>query len=138
MCKEVDGLCLKLHNCTPGLVRTSAESTPYKGATSPIPLEPLLLLLLLLLLLHVCILKYASCNTQLHLKVLPVRKKCVLHITTMFVILPQLSLILSLTSFTYSLQVLLLHLITLHDSHTNTHTLGTTPLEERWACCKGM
>jgi len=31
-------------------VRTSAESTPYKGATSPIPLEPLLLLLLLLLL----------------------------------------------------------------------------------------
>jgi hypothetical protein len=39
-----------LHYCTPGLVRTSAESTPYKGATSPIPLEPLLLLLLLLLL----------------------------------------------------------------------------------------
>jgi len=34
------------------LVRTSAESTPYKGATSPIPLEPLLLLLLLLLLFY--------------------------------------------------------------------------------------
>ena len=50
MCKEVDGLCLMLHYCTPWLVRTSAESTPYKGATSPIPLEPLLLLLLLLLL----------------------------------------------------------------------------------------
>ena len=46
MCKEVDGLCLKLHYFTPGLVRTSVESTPYKGATSPIPLEPLLLLLL--------------------------------------------------------------------------------------------
>ena len=44
MCKDVDGLRLKLHNCTPGLVKTSAESTPYKGATSPIPLEPLLLL----------------------------------------------------------------------------------------------
>ena len=55
MCKEVDGLCLKLHCCTPGLVRTSAESTPYKGATSPIPLEPLLLLLLLLLLLVVVV-----------------------------------------------------------------------------------
>jgi hypothetical protein len=54
VCKEVDGLCLKLHYCTPGLVRTSAESTPYKGATSPIPLEPLLLLLLLLLLLFHC------------------------------------------------------------------------------------
>ena len=53
MCKEVDGLCLKLHYCTPGLLRTSAESTPYKGATSPIPLEHLLLLLLLLLLLFV-------------------------------------------------------------------------------------
>ena len=39
MCKEVDGLCLKLHYCTPGLVRTSAKSTPYKG---------LLLLLLLI------------------------------------------------------------------------------------------
>ena len=38
MCKEVDGLCLRLHYCTPGLVRTSAESTPYKGATSPIPI----------------------------------------------------------------------------------------------------
>jgi len=49
MCKEVDGLCLKLHYCTPGLVRTCPESTPYKGATSPLPLEPLLLLLLLLL-----------------------------------------------------------------------------------------
>jgi len=35
-------------------VRTSAGSTPYKGATSPIPLEPLLLLLLLLLLLFLC------------------------------------------------------------------------------------
>ena len=29
--KEVDGLCPELHYCTPGLVRTSAESTPYKG-----------------------------------------------------------------------------------------------------------
>jgi len=46
----VDGLCLKLHSCTPGLVRTSAESTPYKGATSPILLLLLLLLLSLLLL----------------------------------------------------------------------------------------
>jgi len=51
VCKEVDGLCLRLHCCAPRLVRTSAGSTPYKGATSPIPLEPLLLLLLLLLLL---------------------------------------------------------------------------------------
>jgi len=41
-----------LHCCTPGLVRTSAGSTPYKGTTSPIPIEPLLLLLLLLLLLY--------------------------------------------------------------------------------------
>ena len=40
MCKEVDGLCLKLYFCTPGLVRTSADSTPYIGANSPIPLEP--------------------------------------------------------------------------------------------------
>ena len=39
----------KLHCSTPGLVRTSAGSTPYKGTTSPIPIEPLLLLLLLLL-----------------------------------------------------------------------------------------
>jgi hypothetical protein len=30
-------------------VRTSAGSTPHKGTTSPIPIEPLLLLLLLLL-----------------------------------------------------------------------------------------
>jgi len=29
---------------TPGLVRTIAESSLYKSATSPIPLEPLLLL----------------------------------------------------------------------------------------------
>jgi len=47
--REVSGLCLKLHYCTPGLVRSSAGSTPYKGTTSPIPIEPLLLLLLLLL-----------------------------------------------------------------------------------------
>jgi hypothetical protein len=50
VCREVSGLCHKLHYCTPGLVRTSAGSTPYKGANSPIPIEPLLLLLLLLLL----------------------------------------------------------------------------------------
>ena len=50
VCREVSGLCLKLHYCTPGLVRTSAGSNPYKGTTSPIPIEPLLLLLLLLLL----------------------------------------------------------------------------------------
>ena len=48
MCGEVSGWCLKLHCCTPGLVRTSAGSTPYKGTTSPILIEPLLLLLLLL------------------------------------------------------------------------------------------
>jgi len=47
--KEVDGLWLKLHYCTPGLVRAIAESTPYKSVTSPTPLEPYLLLLLLLL-----------------------------------------------------------------------------------------
>jgi len=52
VCREVSGWCLKLHCCTPGLVRTSAGSTPYKGTTSPIPIEPLLLLLLLLLLLE--------------------------------------------------------------------------------------
>ena len=50
MCKEVGGLWLKLHYCILKLVKTSAESTPYKGATSSIHLEPLLLLLLLLLL----------------------------------------------------------------------------------------
>ena len=44
VCREVSGLCLKLHYCTPGLVRTSAGSTPYKGTTSPIPIQPLLLL----------------------------------------------------------------------------------------------
>ena len=49
--REVSGWCLKLHCCTPGLVRTSAESTPYKGTTSPITIEPLLLLLLLLLIM---------------------------------------------------------------------------------------
>ena len=52
-------------------------------------------ILLLLLLLNVCIFKYASYKTQLNLKVLPVRKKCVLHIMIMFVILLQLSLFLS-------------------------------------------
>jgi len=50
VCREVSGWCHKLHYCTPGMVRTSARSTPYKGTTSPIPTEPLLLLLLLLLL----------------------------------------------------------------------------------------
>jgi len=49
VCREVSGCCLKLHCCTPGLVRTSAGSTSYKGTTSPIHIEPLLLLLLLLL-----------------------------------------------------------------------------------------
>ena len=34
----MSGLCLKLHYCTPGLVRTSTGSTPYKGTTSPIPI----------------------------------------------------------------------------------------------------
>jgi len=43
VCREVSGWCLKLHCCTPGLVRTSAGSTPYKGTTSPIPIEPSLL-----------------------------------------------------------------------------------------------
>jgi len=47
VCREVSGWCLKLHYCTPGLVRTSAGSTPYKGTTSPKPIEPVLLLLLL-------------------------------------------------------------------------------------------
>ena len=51
VCREVSGLCLKLHYCTPGLLRTSAGSTPYKGTTSPIPIELLLLLLLLLLII---------------------------------------------------------------------------------------
>ena len=46
MCREVSGWRLKLHCCTPGLVRASAGSTPYKGTTSPIPIETLLLLLL--------------------------------------------------------------------------------------------
>ena len=40
MRKEVNGLCRKLHNCTPRLVRTSVESTPYKFANSQIPFEP--------------------------------------------------------------------------------------------------
>ena len=39
VCKEVNGFHLKLHYCTPGLVRTSAESTSYKGTTSLILLE---------------------------------------------------------------------------------------------------
>jgi len=43
-------------------VRTSAESTPYKGATSPIPLEPLLLLLLLLLLFTAVELSLSASN----------------------------------------------------------------------------
>jgi len=47
VCREVSGWCLKLHYCTPGQVRTSARSTPYKSTTPPIPIEPLLLLLLL-------------------------------------------------------------------------------------------
>jgi len=36
----VNGLCFKLHFCTHRVVRTSAESTPYKSATSPIPFNP--------------------------------------------------------------------------------------------------
>ena len=51
MCREVNGLCLKLRYRTPGLGRTSAESAPDKGTTSPIPIEPLMLLLFLLFLL---------------------------------------------------------------------------------------
>jgi hypothetical protein len=50
VCREVYGLWLKLHNSKPGLVRTSGRSTPCKGTTSPIPIEPFILLLLLLLL----------------------------------------------------------------------------------------
>jgi hypothetical protein len=46
MCREVSGLCRKLHYCSPGWVRTSAESACYKGTASPIPIELLLLLLL--------------------------------------------------------------------------------------------
>jgi hypothetical protein len=51
VCREVYGLWLKLHNSKPGLVRTSGRSTPYKGTTSPIPIEPFILQLLLLLVL---------------------------------------------------------------------------------------
>jgi hypothetical protein len=40
----VNGLCLKLHFCTPGVVRTSTESTPYKGAISPFPFDPIIAL----------------------------------------------------------------------------------------------
>jgi hypothetical protein len=35
--REVNGLYLKLHTCTPGLVSTSAQSGRYKGTNSPIP-----------------------------------------------------------------------------------------------------
>jgi len=40
----VNGLCFKLHFCTCRVVRTSAEPTPYKSATSPIPFEPIIVL----------------------------------------------------------------------------------------------
>jgi len=40
MCEEVHAFYLRLHYCTPGFVRTSAGSSPYKGATSLTPFEP--------------------------------------------------------------------------------------------------
>jgi len=60
VCRKVSGWCLKLHCCTRGLVRTSAGSTPYKGTTSPIPIEPLLFLLLLLFDVILKFFKYGS------------------------------------------------------------------------------
>ena len=53
MCKEVNGFRLKLHYCTPGLVRTSAESTSYKGTTVSILLDPIIIIIVII------ILKYA-------------------------------------------------------------------------------
>jgi hypothetical protein len=44
-------------------VRTSAGSAPYKGTTSPIPIEPLLLLSLLLLLLLLLLGSYRFLGT---------------------------------------------------------------------------
>jgi hypothetical protein len=55
VCKEVSGFRLKLHYCTSDLVRTSAESTSYKGITSSILLEPLLLLLLVVVVVVVVV-----------------------------------------------------------------------------------
>ena len=49
VCRKVNGFCIKLHYCTPGLLRTNAGSTPFKGTTSPVPFEPLMLLLLLII-----------------------------------------------------------------------------------------
>jgi hypothetical protein len=87
-----------------------------------------ILLLLLLLLLHVCLFKYASCETQLNLKVWPVRKKCVFHIMTMFVNFPQVSPFISLCDLFYLLTVGVegycctwSHCMT--HTHTHTHTL---------------
>jgi len=48
VCREVSGWCLKLHCCTPGLVRASAGSTPYKGATSPIPIIIIIIIIIII------------------------------------------------------------------------------------------
>jgi len=51
VCREVSGWCLKLHCCTPGLVRNSAGSTPYKGTTSPVPIEPIIIILIIIIII---------------------------------------------------------------------------------------
>ena len=51
MCREVSGWCLKLHCCTPGLLRTSAGSTPCKGTTSPIPIQPFIIIIIIIIIL---------------------------------------------------------------------------------------
>jgi hypothetical protein len=89
VCKEVDGLCLKLLYCTPGLVRTSAESTPYKGATSPIPSE--LLLLLLFASPTVFLLSHNYC-TSCHLLVENINMRVILHRIYISYLKSQLSL----------------------------------------------
>jgi len=36
---------------TPGLVRTSAGSTPYRGTTSPIPIQPFIIIIIIIIII---------------------------------------------------------------------------------------
>jgi len=44
MMMVMNGVCFKLHFCMCRVVRTSAESAPYRSATPPIPFEPIIVL----------------------------------------------------------------------------------------------
>jgi len=54
VCREVSDWCVKLHCCTPGLVRTSVGSTPYKGTTSPIPIELFIIIIIIIIIIINC------------------------------------------------------------------------------------